>query len=115
MNECLYLVLYSDIILRYLFAYILLVVMLSNLALPLVERVMGCEQFTEAEWSCEADDTDEDNKEEKELKSYSFTPLMDWMLLPMVNTTRHQPSGFLEKLAIEIRCLGTPDLPPERA
>ncbi len=89
--------------------------MLANLALPFVEWVTGCDEVTEIAWSFGADDADEDSKEEKELKSYSCTPLLELIPLPVVHILRHKPSGFLEKITIEVRYLGTPDLPPERA
>ena len=106
--------LFSDI-LRYLFAYLLLCMMLANLALPWVERIAGCEEVTKVELNCEADDTDEDNKEEKELKSVSFMPLMEVVSFSAACILQHKPSGFMAEIAIEVRCMSTPDLPPEHA
>jgi|JI7StandDraft_1071085.scaffolds.fasta_scaffold80507_2 hypothetical protein len=102
-------------ILRYLFAYLLLCIMFANLALPWVERVAGCQEVTKVELNCGADDTDEDNKEEKELKSVSFMPLMEIVSFSVAYILRHKPSGFMAEIAIEVRCMSTPDLPPEHA
>ena len=97
---------------KYLFAFVLLLSMLANLAFPLLEQFKG-DAFCKIELSKTADEADGDTKEETEKTTYTFHALAGLYRSATTFVLRHPRSFFYFNNSISSPFLKTPDLPPE--